>query len=75
MTTRTIGPTSTSPPMPAIRTTSLSEYVNESNSHDATPVLLRDMEAAQATLLKFRKHGRGTFLSSKEHADGDEPSV
>ena len=47
----------------------------ESSSTEESAELLEDTKAAEATLLKFRRHGREAFLSSKEHADGDEPSV
>ena len=57
------------------RSSSPSKIVSESSSTDESAELLEDTEAAEATLLKFRRHGRQAFLSSKEHADGDEPSV
>ena len=52
-----------------------SEFVYESSSTDEPAELLGDVEAAEATLAKFRRRGREAFLSSEEHADGDEPSV
>lgn len=51
------------------------ELLYESSSTNESAELLEDTEAAESTLLKFRRHGREAFLSSKEHADGDEPSV
>ena len=54
---------------------SSSEFVYESSSTDESAEILGDMEAAEATLLKFRRHGREAFLSSEEHADRDEPTV
>lgn len=51
------------------------EFLYESSTADESAELLEDTEAAESTLLKFRRHGREAFLSSKEHADGDEPSV
>lgn len=54
---------------------SSSEFVYESSSSDESAEISGDLEAAEATLSKFRRHGREAFLSSEEHADGDEPSV
>lgn len=68
-------PEDTRPPMPPIRTSSATEMVSESSSTDESADLSGDIEAAEATLLKFKRYGREAFLSSKEHADGDEPSV
>ena len=52
-----------------------SEFVYESRSTGDSAELSGDLEAAETTLAKFRRHGREAFLSSDEHADGDEPSV
>ena len=43
------------------------KIVYESSSDVETEELLRDSEAARATLMKFRREGRSAFLSHAEH--------
>ena len=69
MTTLTIGVNDTRPPMPSIRTSSATEFVYESSIIDESAGPLGDIEAAEATLLKFRKHGREAF----ERSDAEKP--
>ena len=69
MTTHTIEVTDTRPPMPSIRTSSATEFVYESSIIDESAGLLGDIEATEATLLKFRRHGREAF----ERGDGEKP--
>ena len=69
MTTLTIGVNDTRPPMPSIRTSSATEFVYESSIIDESTGPLGDIEAAEATLLKFRRHGREAF----ERSDGEKP--
>ena len=45
---------------------SSSEFVYESGSSEESAEISGDLEAAEATLLKFRRHGREAFLSSEE---------
>lgn len=66
MTTLTIEETNTRPPMQPIRTSSPIEFVYESSSTDESAELWRDMEAAEATLLKYRKLDRAAFDPSVE---------
>ena len=66
MTTLTIGVTSTGPPMQPIRTSSPIEFMYESSSTGESAELRGDMEAAEATLLKYRKLGREAFDPSVE---------
>lgn len=43
------------------------KIVYESSSDVEAEELLRDSEAARATLMKFRREGRSAFLSHAEH--------
>ena len=69
MTTHTIEVTDTRPPMPPIRTSSATEFVYESSIIGESADLRGDIDAAEATLLKFRRHGREAF----ERSDGEKP--
>lgn len=58
-----------------IRTSTPSEVVYESGSDEDAEELLRDAEAARASLEKFRREGRSAFVSHAEHMGTDEASV
>ena len=58
-----------------IRTSTPAEDVYESGSDEDAEELLRDAEAARASLEKFRREGRSAFVSHAEHMGTDEASV
>ena len=58
---------------PQIRTSTPVDVVHESGSDEAAEELLRDAEAARASLEKFRREGRSAFVSHAQHVQEESP--
>lgn len=56
-----------------IRTSTPAEVAYESGSDEDAEELLRDAEAARASLEKFRREGRSAFVSHAQHIQEESP--